>query len=65
MKSKLFLFLFLLQAGLLAAQNMTDVSLFLRSDSTTYLNHVSSESGDLYKALGHHGPAIENEGLAV
>jgi len=61
MKSKLLLFLFLLQAGFLSAQNMTDVSLFLRSDSTAYLDHVSSESGDLYSALGHHGPAIENE----
>ncbi len=65
MKRKLFLFLFLLQAGFLAAQNMTDVSLFLRSDSATYLNRVSSESGDLYNALGHHGPAIENEWLAL
>lgn len=65
MKSKLFLFLFLLQAGFLAAQNRTDVSLFLRSDSATYLNRVSSESGNLYNALGHHGPAIENEWLAL
>lgn len=65
MKKKLFLFLFLLQASFLAAQNMTDVSLFLRSDSATYLNQVSSESGDLYRALGHHGPAIENEWLAL
>lgn len=65
MKSKLILFLFLMQAGFLAAQNMTDVSLFLRSDSATYLNQVSSESGDLYSALGHHGPAIENEWLAI
>ena len=49
----------------LAAQNKTDVSLFLRSDSTTYLNEVSSESGDLFNALGHHGPALENEWLGL
>ncbi|MGM0620107.1 MAG: DUF4861 family protein [Bacteroidota bacterium] len=49
----------------LAAQNKTDVSLFLRSDSTTYLDEVSSESGDLFNALGHHGPAIENEWLGL
>lgn len=65
MKTFLILWVFLLQAGFLTSQNMTDVSLFLRSDSTTYLNHVSSESGDLYSALGHHGPAIENEWLGL
>jgi len=46
------------------AQNNTDVSLFMRADSTEYLNEVSSESGDLFKSIGHHGPAIENEWLA-
>lgn len=64
MKSNVLLFLFLLQGCFLAAQNMTDASLFLRSDSA-YLERVSSESGDLYRALGHHGPAIENEWLAL
>ncbi len=65
MKTKLFLCALLLQGSLLTAQNMTDASLFLRSDSTRYLGHVSSESGDLYSALGHHGPAIENEWLGL
>ncbi len=65
MKSILFLFPFLLQASFLVAQNMTDASLFLRSDSTCYLDYVSSKSGDLYSALGHHGPAIENEWLGL
>lgn len=55
----------LLQGSILTAQNMTDASLFLRSDSTRYLEQVSSESGDLYSALGHHGPAIENEWLGL
>src|SRR5690554_4042689 len=65
MKTKSLLFVLLLQVSFLTAQNMTDASLFLRSDSTTCLNHVSSESGDLYNALGHHGPAIENEWLGL
>ena len=47
----------------LVAQNKTDISLFLRNDSATYLNEVSSGLGDLFSALGHHGPAIENEWL--
>jgi hypothetical protein len=46
------------------AQNKTDISLFMRADSTEYLNEVSSRSGDLFKSIGHHGPAIENEWLA-
>jgi hypothetical protein len=65
MKTKLILCALLLQGTLLTAQNMTDASLFLRSDSTHCLGHVSSESGDLYTALGHHGPAIENEWLGL
>lgn len=65
MKTKLFFCALLLQGSLLTAQNMTDVSLFFRSDSTRYLDHVSSESGDLYTELGHHGPAIENEWIGL
>jgi hypothetical protein len=45
------------------AQNKTDISLFLRSDSTMFLNEVQEKSGDLFLMLGHHGPAIENEWL--
>lgn len=47
-----------------SGQNMTDVSLFMRSDSA-YTNEVSSESGDLFLSIGHHGPAIENEWMAL
>ncbi len=47
------------------AQNKTDVSLFFRQDSATYLGEVSSDSGDLFNLLGHHGPAIENEWLGL
>ncbi|MDA3835207.1 MAG: DUF4861 family protein [Spirochaetales bacterium] len=64
MKSAI-LIVFVFLGHILAAQNKTDVSLFLRSDSTTYLDEISSESGDLYNALGHHGPAIENEWLGL
>lgn len=56
---------FMILSQILAAQNKTDASLFLRTDSATYLNEVSSESGDLYNALGHHGPAVENEWLGL
>nr|WP_319398387.1 DUF4861 family protein [uncultured Carboxylicivirga sp.] len=46
------------------AQNMTDASLFMRSDSLQ-TNLVQDESGDIYKAIGHHGPAVENEWMAI
>lgn len=61
MKTTIFLLYFILQGWALTAQNMTNVSLFLRNDSTIHLDRVSSDSGDLYNSLGHHGPAIENE----
>ena len=44
--------------------NNTEVSLFLKADSI-YLSEIESESGDLYRSLGHHGPAIENEWLGL
>jgi hypothetical protein len=37
---------------------------FMRADSV-YLSEKSAESGDLYKTIGHHGPAIENEWLGL
>ena len=46
-------------------QNITDVSLFLKSDSTTYLEEVISDSGDMYEVVGHHGPAVENEFIGL
>jgi hypothetical protein len=59
-------FILLIVLGhMVVAQNKTDVSLFLRSDSATWLKEVSSESGDLFNVLGHHGPAIENEWLGL
>ena len=47
------------------SQNNTDVSLFMKKSPEKQLSEVYSESGDMYKTLGHHGPAIENEFLAL
>ncbi len=48
-----------------SAQVKTDVSLYLKKDKNTYLDEISSESGNLFNKLGHHGPAIENQYLAI
>ena len=49
----------------LAAHNRTDVSLFMREAPDQALTECFSESGDLYRQLGHHGPAIENPYYAL
>ena len=46
------------------SQNRTDVSLFMKKFPEKQLSEVNSETGDMYKTLGHHGPAVENEFLA-
>ncbi len=46
------------------AQNKTDISLFMRSDSVQQ-SEISAASGDLYTTIGHHGPAVENEWMAL
>lgn len=46
-------------------KNKTDVSLFLRSDSSNYVSEVVSESGYMFETLGHHGPAVENEYIGI
>ncbi len=56
-----FAFAIIIQAQ---AQNKTDVSLFMRSD-TIQRSEISDKSGDLYSTIGHHGPAIENEWMAL
>ena len=63
-KKGIFILLSLLLNCYVYSQNMTDVSLFLRSDSAS-ISNVYSETGDLYKLLGHHGPAIENEYMGL
>jgi len=45
------------------AQNKTDISLFMKEFPDEQLKEVISETGDMFKVLGHHGPAIENEFL--
>ena len=46
------------------SQNMTDISLQWK-DSVTRVSQIASESGDLYRKLSHHGPAIENEWMGL
>jgi hypothetical protein len=49
----------------LMVQAQTDVSLFYKKAEQKQLVSVESESGNLYKKLGHHGPAIENPWYAL
>ncbi|MBC7845298.1 MAG: DUF4861 family protein [Flavobacterium sp.] len=46
-------------------QNNTDTSLYMKAEKISYLTDIGSESGDLYSVIGHHGPAIENEWMAL
>lgn len=62
-KIKVLLLSFVLMAQA-QAQNKTDISLFMRSDSLQQAE-ISAESGDLYSEIGHHGPAVENEWMAL
>ncbi|MFG4004194.1 DUF4861 family protein [Flavobacterium aquidurense] len=55
----------LLFGSICSAQNNTDTSLYMKSEKITYLTDIGSETGDLYKTIGHHGPAIENEWMAL
>lgn len=61
-----FLLIFIwLWSGDLIAQSINnytqyvDASMFWK-DTEEYVTQVESQKGDLYKVLGHHGPAIEN-----
>ena len=49
-------------SSMILAQNNTDISLKWK-DSTKQESSISSETGNLYKMLAHHGPAVENEWL--
>lgn len=42
------------------SQNKTDISLMMKG-SGEQESEISSEKGNLYRELAHHGPAIENE----
>ena len=54
------LVLVLLCTAALRAENKTDVSLKF-SKAEKQESSISSETGNLYRQLAHHGPAIENE----
>lgn len=57
-----FSFVLFLASGNLSAQ--TAKSLFWRSDSLQ-VSEIVSETGDQYRKVGHHGPAVENTHLAL
>ena len=64
MKIIIIFFCVLAASTQLLAQNKTDISLFMRSDSIQK-SEISAKSGDLYNIIGHHGPAVENEWMAL
>ena len=64
MKNLYILFLVFILNGLTYAQNMTDVSLKWKN-SDKQEKSISSETGNLYDKLSHHGPAIENEWIGL
>jgi hypothetical protein len=47
------------------AENRTDTSLFMKPEGSAYQTEIQSKSGDLYLSIGHHGPAVENEWMAL
>lgn len=47
------------------AKHETDCSLYLKKNPAVQLDEVSSEKGDLYHTVGHHGPAVENDYFAL
>ncbi|MFB6341731.1 DUF4861 family protein [Saccharicrinis sp. FJH62] len=59
--SGIFLMVFL---GFVSAQNMTDISLS-KKGSGKQVKEIVSETGDMYKLVEHHGPAIENEWIGL
>jgi len=54
----------LLCSQLLFSQNKTDISLMWK-DSDKQESQISSETGNLYNKVAHHGPAIENEWIGL
>lgn len=62
------LYSFFIILALLVVSNdlmgQTAKSLFWRSDSLQ-VNEIVSETGDQYRKIGHHGPAVENSHMAL
>ncbi|MCF8224906.1 MAG: DUF4861 domain-containing protein [Bacteroidales bacterium] len=48
-----------------AGQAKTDISLFFKRGDRHQIDSVSSKRGNLFRKLGHHGPAIENQWYAL
>ena len=63
MNSRIITALFFFIAPVLA-QAQTASSLFLRADSLQ-VKEIVSETADMYKKVGHHGPAVENSHMAL
>jgi len=51
-------------SSVLFGQNKTDISLMWK-DSTRQAPSIESKTGNLYDKVAHHGPAVENEWLAL
>lgn len=50
--------------SLIFSQNKTDISLAWK-DKDVQVESIESETGNLYKEVKHHGPAVENEWMGL
>ncbi len=64
MKRKLYLAVLYVIISAFCAEAQTAKSLFWRSDSLQ-VSEIVSETGNQYKKVGHHGPAVENSHMAL
>lgn len=64
MKKLLLIFMLCLLSFVLYAENKTDISLGWKGKPRTE-TEITSETGDLYDSVEHHGPAIENEWIGL
>ncbi len=60
MKKTLIVLIIAISGNLFAQENKTDISLQWK-DGKEQVTEIQSETGDLYKKVKHHGPAVENE----
>ncbi len=61
---RLFSMLMLLTSQLFVVSAQTDVSLFMKKDKVQR-SVIDTTEADIYKSIGHHGPAIENKYMAL
>ena len=61
---KILILLAVALAGNMIAEAQTAYSLFWKKDGVQ-VPEIVSEKGDLYKEVGHHGPAVENSHFAL